>query len=340
MLIAEFAPCKRRWPILLLLLASLFTGSRVYAQTGDVAALPPPTSPLNDERNLDLSLPAVPQDYRIGADDLLSVSVLRMADLSREVRVADDGTIQLPLLHTPIAASGRTTTELAQAIAVALARQRLAVAPTVQVVVRQVLSRPIVVAGAVKNPMVLQAARPMRLLEVLARAGGLGTGAGTTVLLTQPTASGPVTRSINIASLTESTDAAQDPVLDGGETIRVLPARRIFVVGALTKPGAFPVQASQPITVLQALALAEGFNANGSANKKHSFIIRTTDGKREQIPVNIEAMLKHESPDPVLEAGDVLFVPENGKHAAFVQAMGIAAQIVVLGVGYNAARIF
>ena len=45
-------------------------------------------------------------EYLIGPDDLLSISVLESADLTREVRVAADGTIGLPMLAEHVHVAG------------------------------------------------------------------------------------------------------------------------------------------------------------------------------------------------------------------------------------------
>src|SRR5688572_20093967 len=70
-------------------------------------------------------------DYRIGANDLLSIAVYDFPDLSRDVRVAEDGIITLPLVPQPLQAAGRTRKELEQAIAAALQARGIVNAPQV-----------------------------------------------------------------------------------------------------------------------------------------------------------------------------------------------------------------
>lgn len=334
------------WTVVLVATAALLFGTPAKAQDpaigpNDIQAMTPPAANLPNESDADLALPAVPDGYVIGSNDLLSVFVYKMPDFSRQVRVAANGSIRLPLLSQPLAAAGKTANQVAGEISRALVAQQLAVAPTVQVIVRQVLSHPIVVSGAVKSPMVIQASRPMRLLEVLARTGGLGNAAGTTVLLTRETPVGSVTETINLTQLTQTTDSKQNPLLKGGEVVRVLPARMVYAVGAFQKPGAFPVRSGQPVTVLEAIALAQGFSTNSPADKKHAEIIRSTpDGSHIDIPIDINKMLKHQNPDKLLEAGDILYVPDNGKHKALMSALNDASQILIIGIGYNATHIF
>lgn len=298
--------------------------------------LPLPRAETPTEMRPDMMVPAAPDNYVIGRDDLLSVFVYQMPELTAQVRVNADGYISLPYLQKQLAASGHTAPQVRAEVQQELAAEGLARQPVARVVVSQVESRPIVVAGAVKYPEVIQAARPMRLLEVLSRAGGLGAKAGTTVLLSARTPAGIVTQTFDVTHLLEDPDPGDDPELVGGETVRVVPARLVYAVGALAQPGAFPIQAGEPISVLKALALAKGFSSTMPANKSHAEIIRTgPDGQRQEIPVNLDEILKRQRPDRVLVAGDILYVPESGKRKVLGEVVGDAAQALMVFVGYH-----
>ncbi|MFZ0465025.1 MAG: polysaccharide biosynthesis/export family protein, partial [Candidatus Acidiferrales bacterium] len=58
---------------------------------------------------------AAPGDYRIGAEDLLNITVYGAPDLDRTVRVSSEGRIYLPLVGD-VQASGRTPRELEAAL--------------------------------------------------------------------------------------------------------------------------------------------------------------------------------------------------------------------------------
>lgn len=288
-----------------------------------------------------LATPEVPDNYEIGVNDLLDVFVYQMPEMTNQVRVDTSGNVRLPLLRRPIAAAGATAPTLAIRVERALVSAGLARRPLVQVVVRQVESRPIVVVGAVKYPTVIQAARPMRLAEILARAGGLGSNSGSSVLLTSGPESHRVTQRIDLATLLSTSGSGNDPLLTGDDLVRVLPARLIYITGALNKPGAFPLQTGEPITVLKALALAQGFNATESPDKKHAEIIRSeASGARVVLPINLDRILKHKDPNPTLMAGDLLYVPESGHGRLMQVMMGDLGQAAVIAFGYNATHIF
>src|ERR1700691_631709 len=110
---------------------------------------------------------------RIGANDLVAVSVYDVPELTRTVRVGADGLMRLPMLKQRIKADGLMPSELETAIATALVAEQLIVDPFVTVTIAEYNSRPISVAGAVKQPLTFQAAGPVNLLATNHKAGGM-----------------------------------------------------------------------------------------------------------------------------------------------------------------------
>jgi polysaccharide export outer membrane protein len=95
-------------------------------------------------------------------------------------------------------------------------------------------------------------------------------------------------------------------------TVDVSEARSqsIYVLGAVNKPGAYPLTGYESLTVLRALALGEG--VQGTASRGSAFIIRSgAGGDRQEIPVDIGALLAGESADPALQPNDILYVPNS-----------------------------
>ncbi|HXR98599.1 MAG TPA: polysaccharide biosynthesis/export family protein [Terriglobales bacterium] len=300
------------------------------AENPQLTTLPPPPLALPNNAVADLVAPAAPDSYLIGDTDLLSVFVYQMPELTRQLRVSADGTITLPFLRKPFRAAGNTAPQLQRLIADELVSEGLARSPAVQVVVVQVESKPVVVSGAVKNPTTIQAARPLRMLEVLARAGGLGDQAGDQVIVSS--SEGVTSYSLDRLLTVHAADS--DPLLVGGETVTVVPAKQIYVVGAFVKPGAFPLRMGEPIGVIQAIALAQGMKS--TPNRRNSEIIRTLDdGSRRELPVNLDRILDHKAPNPLLQAGDILYVPEDGKRAALNTALLDLGQLITLGAAYR-----
>jgi polysaccharide export outer membrane protein len=113
---------------------------------------------------------AAAEDYRIGAEDVLQVTVWRNDNLSREVAVRPDGKISMPLLND-VQAAGLTALELRNEIARRL--KEYVTAPDVTVAVKEIKSLRINVVGEVQKPGVLDLKRRVTVLEAIALAGGL-----------------------------------------------------------------------------------------------------------------------------------------------------------------------
>jgi polysaccharide export outer membrane protein len=72
------------------------------------------------------------------------------------------------------------------------------------------------------------------------------------------------------------------------------------------------------MSLLKAIALAEGLSSTSS--KGHTRIIRTDEGsgKRSEIPVQLGKILDGKAPDMNLQAADIVFVPSStGKTVLF-----------------------
>lgn len=267
---------------------------------------------------------------RIGGDDLLAISVYDAPEFTRTVRVSPEGFLTLPMLSAKIRAAGLLPPELEKAIAARLSEEGILVKPVVMVTVAEYHSRPISVMGAVRKPVTFQAVGRMTVLDALARAEGLSQDAGPEIVLTRirtdATTGEPkreMTR-IPVRSLIDDADPALNVFLTGDEEIRVPEARRVYVVGDVKKPGAFPVKDANTTTVMRALALAEGI---GPFPQKVAFIYRAegATGARHEITVELAKLMDRKAPDIALQADDVLYIPEARAKKNAVAAMEKAA---------------
>ena len=109
------------------------------------------------------------EEYKIGPEDVLAISVWKNEPMSRVLPVRPDGMISLPLLDDVMAA-GLTPTELRNLLA-----QRLAEyvpSPAVTVIVNDVKSFKVSVIGEVSKPARYELKSRTSVLDVLALAGG------------------------------------------------------------------------------------------------------------------------------------------------------------------------
>lgn len=307
----------------------------VFMLLGAVAAQGQTMRPLPD--NGAANLPA----QKIGPNDLIAVSVYDAPEFCRSVRVGADGLIRLPMLKQRINAQGLMPADLENAIAEALKQEGLLVDPFVTVTVAEYTSRPISVAGAVRQPLTFQAAGPVTLLEAITRAGGLTQDAGPEILITrtQPGPNGApaaLTQRVYVKALIDAADPEVNLKLTGGEEIRVPEVGKIFVVGNVKKPGAFPMQDTAETTVLKALALAEGLAPYAG---KQAFVYRREGGtgNKNEIPIELKLIMERKAPDPPLMANDILYIPDNSGRRA---TLTVLEKVLMFGAGATTALIY
>lgn len=252
---------------------------------------------------------------RIAGNDLIAVSVYDSPELTRSVRVGADGMIRLPMLKERIRADGLLPGGLETAIAEALNSEQILVDPIVTVTILEYHSRPISVVGAVRKPVTFQAVGKVTLLDALVMAEGLTSDAGPELLLMRPrpgdadAPASPVER-IPLQALLGAADPKLNVTLAGGEEIRIPEARKIYVVGNVKKPGAFPVRDGSETTVLKVLALAEGL-VPFTGRRAYIFRAGADSATRQEIPIELEQILERKSADVALLADDVLYIPDN-----------------------------
>jgi polysaccharide export outer membrane protein len=109
------------------------------------------------------------EEYRIGPEDVLSISVWKNEAMSRVLPVRPDGMISLPLLDDVMAA-GLTPTELRNVLAQKLTEY--VPSPAVTVIVNDVKSFKVSVIGEVMRPARYELKSRTSVLDVLALAGG------------------------------------------------------------------------------------------------------------------------------------------------------------------------
>jgi len=82
---------------------------------------------------------------------------------------------------------------------------------------------------------------------------------------------------------------------------------RIFILGKVKKPG--PVQMTGPMTVIQALSLAGGFDK--FADLDDIKVLRNNNGEQTALPVNYNQLIKGKNlkSNLLLNAGDTILIP-------------------------------
>ncbi len=309
---------------------------------------------------------AVSGDYRIGPDDLLEISVYGAPDLGGTVRVSADGSISLPLIGAE-RAEGLTALELERQTAGLLAKKYMnhpqvsvfvkeIQSHTVSVIgavgkpgvfqirgpesLVEVLSMAQGLADDAGDRVILMrhgetadppsARSPNHESQRVDASISRGESAKPESLADDSTDGGGGEAEglqVSLKDLLMSSDPRYNVMVYPGDVVKVPPAGIVYVVGQVRKPGGFLLKTNQNLSVLQALALAEGTTSTSA--EKRARIIRTEglSGKREEIPIDLKRILAGKAPDPVLQARDILFVPNSAGKTAFYRGAEAAVSI-------------
>jgi len=243
--------------------------------------------------------PAAPAEYRLGAGDVLRVSVFQNPELSLETRVSEAGVISYPLIGA-VRVGGQTVGAAEQLIADALRSGNFVRQPQVNIVVLQVRGNQANVLGQVNRPgrYPLELA-DMRLTDLLALAGGIAP-AGADVVVVSGTREGrPFRREIDLPALFAPGNAQQDIVIRNGDAIWVDRQSLVYIYGEVQRPGAMRLE--REMTLMQALATGGGLTSRGT--EKGIRVHRKAAGGEVQV---IEPKMTDR-----LQEGDVVFVRES-----------------------------
>lgn len=213
---------------------------------------------------LETAAPSLAQDYLIGSQDILKISVFEYPDLTTEVRVSEDGKITFPLLGE-IEAKNLSTRQVEKAIAEELAKAKIVKDPQVSVFVQQYRGRKVTVIGEVVKPGQYEIAGPTSILDTISLAQGMSQNAGfmLTVFRKEPGPDGSdLTQKIrvDVDRLLNGGDLSQDIPLQNGDVIYV-PKSVFYIYGEVNRPGAYRLD--KGLTVKRAIALAGGLTPKG-----------------------------------------------------------------------------
>jgi polysaccharide export outer membrane protein len=283
---------------------------------------------------------AVPDEYLINPGDVLDVYVYDVPELSHSYAVNPSGAVIVPLLPKPVQAVGLTPDQLARAMEEAFRESGRLRHPEIAISIRQSRSRSVAVEGAVKNPAVLALDWRTKLVDVITQCGGLAEDAGINATITR----GPLalrdlalegkqttpTLTVELNKVLNVSDPASLTEVWPGDRVSVERAGVYYVMGEVRSPGGYTLRNGRDqLTVLRALAIAG--DATSVAKKSKAMIIRKdpkAPNGRDEINLDLKGILTGKSPDPILQADDILFVPGSGGKKALHTLTGVPATIV------------
>ena len=176
---------------------------------------------------------------------------------------------------------------------------------------------------------------PDRQRQVPAQPGDLG---HLRITRTQPGPDGAASalvQRILVKGLIDAADPALNIVLTGGEEVRVPESGKIYVIGNVKTPGAFPVGDGTESTVLKMLAMSQGLTSYAA---KEAYIYRREgNGNKNEIPIPLKLIMERKAPDTPLLANDILYVPENKSSR---MTWGALEKVLLIGGMMGAAAIY
>jgi polysaccharide biosynthesis/export protein len=263
----------------------------------------------SDRRSADILPSASPIVLRIGTGDLLEISistVIGAPEMNCKARVSASGDITLPLVGS-LHVAGLTAEEAQATIEKKYKDAEILKSPQVSVLIIEYASQGVSVLGEVLKPGVYPLLTSRRLLDLISQAGGFTPTAGRTVAITHR--DHPLEPTTVVLSRDPRQNTASNTDIIPGDTIVVAKAGVVYVVGAVGKPGGFTMDANDGLTILQAIALAEGPKTDAAMDK--SKLIRQTPNGPSEIPVPLHKILTSKTPDIRLQSDDILFVPNS-----------------------------
>jgi polysaccharide biosynthesis/export protein len=272
------------------------------------------------------------EEYRLGPNDLIDIQIEKAEELSGSYRITASGSFTMQFLGQ-VLAQGKTSEELAAQIANGL-RDRYLVNPNVRVAVLQYSGQSFFIQGAVRVPGKYQIKGRPTLLELITIAGGLTDTYGSTAFLIRKIRKPQILKTASLPKADEpSAQASADEgeiakfelvkaningllrgnfdnniVIEPGDIIHIPPVDVFFVAGEVNVPGSFPLK--DGTTLSQAISLAQGTTTKAATNH---CIIRREDpsGKRQEIIVDVGAVMKGKQEDVLLMANDIIVIPNS-----------------------------
>lgn len=270
-----------------------------------------------------------PAVYTLGPDDQIVIRVLDLEEFGATTTAADKpyridlrGFVNLPLVGRMRA--GGQNIEAFEAALVGKLREFVK-EPQVTVMVTEYRSQPISILGQVTSPGVHQLQGRKSLFEVISMAGGLKPEAGYTIKIVRKRQYGAIplasaktdttgeysVAEVNVKGIMNAEHPEENLLIQPFDVITVPKAELVYVVGAVKRSGGFTLADREKVTVLQALSMAEGFGPQPADRDCKILRKSGNNADREEIPVDLSAILKGKTQDVPMQSEDILFVPTS-----------------------------
>lgn len=336
----------RQYYFPIIFLCAVFFQNRVFAQI-DTPSAPQPSQTAS--KNSPIENGAASEQQLIHFGDLIDVDVIGSTEYDWRGTLNAEGFLNgINFTQNPIYGLCQTESDVAAKIAAEYGR--ILRAPSVAVKILDRSNRAVAILyGAVRKNQRFQIERPVRLGELIVRAGGFTERAsGTIQILRAPnsncereiakqTAVDAIAADTEIAAavvaptIEKTTQTAQqetqsinveigdllagkkeaNPQILSGDIVTVLESKPIYVIGAVGAPKLISVRA-QIITLSRAVDSAGGLAKNADPTKITIFRRETVGGEARTIDADLVKIKAGVAEDVVLQAFDIVEVAQNG----------------------------
>ncbi len=259
-------------------------------------------------------------DYKVGPHDLLNISVFEEPDLSREdLRVSSQGKITMPLIGQ-VKVDGLSTRRIETLLQQRYKQEGILKHPQVSVHIKEFRGRWVLILGAVNSPGRHPMEGSERLMEMLAKAGGIkfdqeGDIAANKIRILRPVSVAGtskkerVSMEIDLESMTRGDHPEYNLTMQHRDVVYVPEAPRFFITGEVRKPGYYKIK-DRDISVVEAITMAGGLTRIAAGNRTK--LVRLKDGKEVTIKIPVEDILDGDkSADINVQPNDVIVVPQS-----------------------------
>ncbi|MDM8541613.1 polysaccharide biosynthesis/export family protein [Desulfococcaceae bacterium HSG9] len=267
--------------------------------------------------------------YRIGPQDILSLSVYAGGEVQHQVKlhVSTDGFVKVPLLGS-IRAVSLTVSQLEDKITVPLAAEYL-VNPQVTIVVEGYHSLKYFISGALNSPGLYEMTSQATLMELIAKAGGTTPERSNVAYILRSSADevskgkdikhllskkDPI--KVDLTLLLDKGDMTKNITLQTGDVIYIplqdtidVAVNNVYLEGEVEKWGVYKY--TPGLTALNLCIMAGGFTDFAAPNRTKIFRKRKETGEIIIIKINLDDVRTGKTLDIELKPGDRISVPES-----------------------------
>lgn len=255
------------------------------------------------------------EEYRFKVGESLYMTVPDRPALNRQMTIADDGTITIPLIG-PVQVEGLTAEEIRNQVWEAMHELYPSITRD-EITIEAMLSWAVYISGEVAEPGRYTFGNRPRVWQAIREAGGpTATAALSDVRIVEDQSRGGGSRVVDVLTALERGSVDQLPMLNEGDTV-VIPSQEesytgafgVNVYGAVKTPGVYRITARQDLA--SAVLLAGG--PTDRADLDEVRIVRPQGEAYETIKVDLQRYLDEGDPasNPALKPGDTVTVPSQ-----------------------------